>query len=73
MYDTKIWGRDLKKAHWKVFEMGMKMHMMFHVKVRSLTTYHILLAEFGERPIELHALKLTICFQQQLAHISPLG
>ena len=34
-------------------------------------TYHILLAEFGELPIELHPLKLIIGFQQHLAHVSP--
>jgi hypothetical protein len=39
------------EATWKVFEKGMKMHMMSHVKVCSLTTYHILLTEFGEFPI----------------------
>jgi hypothetical protein len=36
------------------------MHVVFHVEVRSSKTYHILLAEFGGCPIELHALKLTI-------------
>ena len=46
----------------------MKMHMMSHVKVWSWTTYHMLLAEFGELPLELYALKLTTGFQQQLAH-----
>ena len=40
------------------FEKGMKMHTMSHVKVRSLTTYHILLADFEKFPIELYALKL---------------
>ena len=33
----------------------MKIYMMSHIKVRSLTTYHILLAQFGEVPIELCA------------------
>ena len=47
------------------------MHIMFHVKVCSLTTYHILLAKFEELPIELHALKLSIGFQQQLIPLSP--
>ena len=40
----------------------MKMHMMSHVKVLSLITYHILLVEFGELPIELYALKLIMGF-----------
>ena len=48
-YDIEIWGSDLKNP-WKVFKKGMKMHMMSHVKVLSLTTYHILLAEIGEFP-----------------------
>ena len=52
-YGTKIWGGDLKNSHWKVFEKGMKIHMMPHVVVCSLTTYHILLPEFGELPVEL--------------------
>lgn len=33
---------DLKNSHRKVFEKGMKMEMMSHVKVHSLITYHIL-------------------------------
>ena len=40
------------------------MHMMYHVKVCSSTTYHILLYEYGELPIELHTLKFTLGFQQ---------
>ena len=39
------------------------MHMMSHVKVHTLTTYHILLVEFGELSIEKYALKLTMGFQ----------
>jgi hypothetical protein len=66
-YVTEIWGGDLKSSHWKVLEKVMKMHMMFHVEVRSSKIYHILLAEFGGCPIELHALKLTIGSQLQLA------
>ena len=46
----------------------MKMHMMSRVKLRSLITYHILLVEYKEFPIALHALKLNISFQQQFAH-----
>jgi len=63
-YRTKIWGGDLEKSHLKVFEEGMKMHVMSHIKVRSSTTYQILLAEFGEIPIELYTLKLIMGFQQ---------
>ena len=62
-YDTEIWGGDLENSHWKVFEKDIKMYMMSHVKVCSLTTYHILLERFGELPIQLHALKLTTGFQ----------
>ena len=39
---------QLENFHWKVFEKGMKMHMMSHVKVTTLTTYSILLTVFGE-------------------------
>ena len=42
---------------------------MSHVKVRSSTTYHILSAKFRELPIELYARKLTMGFQQRLAHL----
>ena len=71
MYDFEIWEGDLKNFHWKVFEKGMKMYMMSHVKVSSLTAFHILLAEFGDLPIELYTLKLIMDFQQWLAHLSP--
>ena len=47
------------------------MDMMSHVKVCSSTTYHILPAEFKELPLDLYALKLTMGFQQWLAHLSP--
>jgi hypothetical protein len=50
---------------------GMKMHMVSHIKVHSSTTYHILLARSGELPNELNALKLTMGFQQRLAHLAP--
>ena len=47
------------------------------IHIVTLTTYHILLAEFGELPMKLCALKLAIGFQQQLAHLPspypPLG
>ena len=56
MYGTRIWGGDLENSQWKVFEKGVKMHMMSYVKVRSSITYHILLVELGEPPIELYAL-----------------
>ena len=44
------------------------MHMMCLFKVHSLTTYHILLVDFGQLPLELYALKLIMSFQQELAH-----
>ena len=39
---------------------------MSHVKVRSSTTYPILLAKFEEFPIELYALKLAMGFNNDL-------
>ena len=38
-------------------------HMMARAKVHSLINYHILLVEFGQLPIKLHTLKLTMGFQ----------
>ena len=60
----KNWGGELKNSHLKIFEKGVKMHnMMSHIKVRHLTTYHILLVEFRELPyLELYALKFTMGF-----------
>ena len=43
-------GGKLKKSHRKVLKKGMKIHMMFHVKLCYLTTYHILLVKLGELP-----------------------
>ena len=37
-YGIEIWGVDLENSCWKVFEKAMKMHMISHVKVLSLTT-----------------------------------
>ena len=48
MYGTKIWGGDLKNSCWKVFEKGMKVHMMSYVKVCFSTIDRIFLAQFGE-------------------------
>ena len=60
--EGKIW-RNL-------IEVGMRIHMMTHIKVFTLTSYHILLAKFGEIPMELCTLELIISFQQQLAHLA---
>ena len=70
-YGIIMWECDLKNSHWKAFEKGTKMQMISHVKLCSTTTYHILSAKFGNFPIELHAFKFTIGFQQWLAHLSP--
>ena len=51
-YGIDILGGDLKNSHWEIFKKGMKMHMMSRVNVYSSTTYHILLAEFGELPMK---------------------
>ena len=67
-------GKDqVEITHEYEYEKGMKIHMMSHIKVSSWTTYHILLAEFGEVPMESYALKLIMSFQQWLAHLPPLG
>ena len=58
-YGTEIWGGDFKNSHWKGFEKGMKMHIKSYIKLCFSTTYHILMAEFGELPIELYTLMLT--------------
>ena len=67
-YGAKIWGGDWRNHHWKVFEKGVKIHIMSHLKVCTLTTYHLFLAKFGDFPMELDALKLAIGFQQCFAH-----
>ena len=63
-YGIQVWGGNLKISQWKVFEKGIKIHVMSHLKVHSSTPYHILLAKFEEPAMELYALKLTIGFQQ---------
>ena len=47
--------------------------MMSHVKVRSSTTYHILLAEFGEIPHRSMYFKLPWVFNNGLLTYPPLG
>ena len=60
--------RQLGKLSLKGLQEGMRIHLMSHVKVCSLTTSHILLAEFGQPPIELNALELSMGFQR-LVHL----
>jgi hypothetical protein len=69
---NEIWGGDLKKLHWKVFEKGMHTRMWSCVKVRSLTTYHIVV-QIWRTPIELYSLKLTMGFNNCLPTYPPLG
>ena len=51
-YGNEILGGNLKNSHCEAPEKGTKIHILSHVKVCSLTTYHILMAKFGELPIE---------------------
>ena len=53
-------GKAIEKLSLEVFEKGMKIHMMSHIEVCSLITYHIELAKFKELPIGL----LCSCAQQ---------
>ena len=43
--------------------------MVTHIKVHPSTSYHILLVDNEELPVELNALKLTIGFQKWLVHL----
>ena len=54
---------------WEGFREGHEDTLMSDVKVCYVTTYDILLGEFGELPMKLYALKLTMSFQRQLAHL----
>ena len=47
--------------------------MLSHVKVHSLTTYHIVLAKFGELPIKLYIFMLMWVFNTGLPTYPPLG
>jgi hypothetical protein len=49
------------------------MHMISYVKVRSSTTYHTLLAKFGELIIKLYVLKLTMGLKQLYVWLSSLN
>ena len=49
-YGTEIWGGDFKNSHWKDFEKNMKIHIMSHVKVHSLTTYCNLFTNLEDSP-----------------------
>ena len=73
MYGTESWGGNLKTSYWKVFEKGMKMQMMSHVTVRSLNSYHILLAEFEELPINYMLSSLLWAFNHGSPTYPPLG
>ena len=42
---------------------------MSHVKVCSSTTHHVLLAKFGEFPMEFYAPKLSTSSQQWFARL----
>ena len=48
-HGIEIWGGDLKTLIKRFFFKKItKLHMMSHVKAHSSTSYHILLAKFGE-------------------------
>lgn len=51
-------GGGMKISYRKVYKTGEGMHMMTRVKMHLSTSYHILLVEYGELPMELNALKL---------------
>ena len=70
-YYSRIWcfqlspialkfGEATRKPHWKVLEKGMKIHMMSHIKVCSLKTYHIFLVEYGELPTKSLELQIAV-------------
>ena len=70
-YGTENWGGDSKTSHWKVFEKDVKIRMMSRVKVRSLTNYHVFMAQFREFLIDLYALEYIMGFPQRRALLSP--
>ena len=72
-YGTEVLGGNLQNSLWKVFEKGMMIHMMSHVKVHSSTTYQILLAGFNELPIEIALSSSLWVFNNGLSTYPPLS
>lgn len=66
-YGIEIW--DLKNSISKTFKKSMKIHIMSHIEIHSLMTYHILLTKFGELSMKLYTPKPKINFQQWLTHL----
>lgn len=57
------------EGFWKDHKDTYDEHMLSHIKLHSLTTYHVLLAEYEEFILEFYALELTMGFQQLLGHL----
>ena len=64
-YGTKAWGGDLQNFSLESFWDGHE--DAYGVSCQSVFFDYLLLAKFGENPIESYALKLTMGFQQLLA------
>ena len=64
----KFGGGDLQNFHWKLFEKSMKIHMMPHVKVCILRTYHICWRTSKNFPLKW---LLSIGIQQWHTHLLP--
>ena len=71
-HGTEIWGGGFRNFSLEGFRDGHEdiQDVSQTSKCVSSTTYHILLAKIGELLMELCPLKLTMSFQQQLAHLS---
>ena len=68
-YGTYLWGGDLKNSHWEVFEKGLKIHMLCHVKMRSSTTLSYCAGQIWRTSHEIIRSKANYELKQWLAHL----
>ncbi len=69
LYGCEVWGCTISRESWRNIEQIQKCFIMYNLKIKSNTPYHILLIEVDLPPIESLAMTRLLLYRQKINNI----
>ena len=67
LYGCEVWGCSISRESWRKIEQIHKWFIIYNLKIKSNTPYHILLIEVGLSPIESIAMTRYLMYKHKIS------
>ena len=66
LYGCEVWGCSISRESWRKIEQIQNCFVTYNLKIKSNTTYSILLIEVGHSPIESLAMTSLLLYKHKI-------